>query len=213
MNKKSNLRSCLMVVTTSLLSFSLAQGMEDVDNKKTANQKSLDPGQKKKEEKEDPDKSMPELKALFAKYLPKCRLKALDYKGTTIYRVVDQKGNDVHNVPGWQMITGLTIVKKKSDKKYMGNPALNSLLKERKTPISKGEEALEVARLVIGLTRGSNWIRRDMWKYSVNKIDGGWLVDVLYIGPPAMISPRQLEVFVDKNSKFLELREPQPAKQ
>lgn len=164
---------------------------------------------------ENPEKSatpLGELKTLTAKYLTGCKLKPITIEGITAYRVVDQYGKLAHNIPGWQILEGLNLTKGKLDMVYMGNPSLNSLLRERKTLVSSSDDAVAVTRLTLALTQGLSQLG-DMWKYSATKMDGGWVVNSKYAGPPAMISGlRNFEILVNAKSEFMELREVQRKK-
>jgi len=145
--------------------------------------------------------------SLSAKYLPGYTLRAEDRGGSSpAYVLIDPDGSVVPHVPSWQGLKGLTLVDAKGQK-YMGSPSLNDLLRKRKVRVASSDDALQVARLIIGLGRGRGSLNED-WEYSARKMDGGWLIQPKYVGPPAMVRYHgACELLVDADALFVELRE------
>ena len=160
----------------------------------------------------DPTPPLEQVKALCTKYLPGFSLHAEDRGGSSsAYALVDPGGSVVSEVPGWQGLKGLTLLDAKGHE-YMGSPSLNALLRKRRIRVTSSDDALQIARLIVGLGRGRGTLGEN-WVYSAQRMDGGWLIVPKYVGPTAMVRYHgECELHVDADGLFVELRERHPTR-
>ena len=158
-------------------------------------------------ERRDVARALDQIMSLNGKHLPGYTLRAEDRGGSSpAYVLVDPTGSVVPDVPGWQGLKGLTLTDAKGQE-YMGSPSLNDLMRKRKIRVTSSADALQIAKLIIGLGRGRGTLNEN-WEYSACKTDTGWLIQPKYVGPPVMVRYHgACELAIDANGLFVELRE------
>jgi len=126
--------------------------------------------------------------ALVKKYLPGCALKAVR-KQTAAQELLDEilttpSGQEVDLASLRQAWVGTSEVPSERPVAWH-NPKLTELLPPLKVEIATASDAVEVARVILGVFKS----RGDFedWGFKAEHRENGWLVTPSYIGPPAQV--------------------------